>query len=598
MVATIFRVPTCPVCYSEFDSEEAIPRLLFNCGHVVCQQCLTQLYGHYSPDSTTTFTCYKCKTQHSIEGQDKQLLDHFPRCSNILRMTEPPKVRFQCVHFDYLPGKHLCFSKNCPQPTPFCVLCLQAIHHNCNSDLIIKLEDFGEKVDFRGFEEVPLRLDQLGRRESFRELVADCLGRVNRHMADVRPADFNDFIKKQDLSVASFEDGKIKLSYVQRGVMEALAERVAAVDSEDSSALTEIVLNLLRQLSFPEDQERQKRLRKLLAELPHMAFNPRVAEICASSPSLGRLTDRLVQFFKTESMSRETGKKMNEFMKDQRQTAAAVATLQRQIREETQRPFAEFLTLAAKSTEEQEKSGQPLFLFELQRYRKEVISWNFNIGFFNERVPSKKLILLTLEARNKLGKLFKEVFPGDSTFDKKLSMLPEVLLARSLVQDTLAAVNSQKATSLAAVRELLESRVPQFSLSFPDANEVHKKMQPANSSKASSFMDILNKDQMYVWTREEFEGMTSRLTNSGQTQKYKKFTESQLACEVPEAQFKAAFAKVADPQNEKELAASLACVERLKQQLLAREEGHRILLAEVERRQRGFELLKAVEDSD
>ena len=46
---------SCPICYSEFDDKESLPRLVPVCGHTICQVCITQLLKTLAPYQN--FTC-------------------------------------------------------------------------------------------------------------------------------------------------------------------------------------------------------------------------------------------------------------------------------------------------------------------------------------------------------------------------------------------------------------------------------------------------------------------------------------------------------------------------------------------------------------
>ena len=37
------EIPQCPICYSDYDVAENMPRIFVQCGHTVCTQCITVL---------------------------------------------------------------------------------------------------------------------------------------------------------------------------------------------------------------------------------------------------------------------------------------------------------------------------------------------------------------------------------------------------------------------------------------------------------------------------------------------------------------------------------------------------------------------------
>ena len=61
----------CPMCYELYDSEEKTPRNL-NCGHTVCEECLTIVY-----DKKRFLDCPTCRYKHDPQLKPTHLTKNY-----------------------------------------------------------------------------------------------------------------------------------------------------------------------------------------------------------------------------------------------------------------------------------------------------------------------------------------------------------------------------------------------------------------------------------------------------------------------------------------------------------------------------------------
>lgn len=596
MMATIFRVPICPVCYAEFDGEEARPRILFNCGHVLCQGCLTQLYQHYSATSTTTFVCYKCKTHHRIEGDDKLMEQHFPLCTNILKMLERPNTFFECNHFDYLPEKRVCLDAACDQKNEFCVLCEQAIHYLCKSELIVKVDEFEKIVDLKEFEQLKLPADNFEKFKDFGKLLADAFERVNKILVEVKPNSVQEYLAKYKSIRSVFKDGKVILRFVEGDILNEIVAAVNACNQYSFSDLSQIAFKLLLLFAKMDLSVPSQSLFKFLTEFPYFIHNQELLQLLLKKPSVEELTASAVDFFRKEGLYKENQKLLKKLLVDDQISDSEIAGCKRQMNAELEKPFRQLLDFIDESVKASEpiKPENQLYLFEFAQYQKEVIPWTFDINFFNNKISSQRPILFTSRQRSKLLEYcLKNI--NDVPLDKKLKRLESVPMTKDQYSAMLKTIQKGELNSRTQLNEYVSTHLSLYELSFADYTEVYQKLRSKQSSAGNRFENMCRECQKYLWTKEEFESIKGALTENNDFKKFIKMMENNKVSMIPEKKFATLLLAEDFPQDQ--VSKCLKSANEYKATLEQRITGKKTLEELIAKKKRFAELLEGVRSS-
>lgn len=107
----------CPICKEAFNSENRIPRLLFNCGHTICHSCINKMIADLNKEKdksadTTTENVFKCPEDDiAYEGITKA--DTFPKNITLVKLiSKAEEVRTSRALFIPTSPNHLTISNS------------------------------------------------------------------------------------------------------------------------------------------------------------------------------------------------------------------------------------------------------------------------------------------------------------------------------------------------------------------------------------------------------------------------------------------------------------------------------------------------------
>ena len=95
----------CPICYYEYDTIDHLPRIIINCGHSVCAQCLSALIK-----GSDTLKCPLDKKSVSIQ---ELTVDLFPINYALLQVLEGNSGREFCKDHKTEQVRFVCITDQC-----------------------------------------------------------------------------------------------------------------------------------------------------------------------------------------------------------------------------------------------------------------------------------------------------------------------------------------------------------------------------------------------------------------------------------------------------------------------------------------------------
>lgn len=214
---------TCELCYLPFNDHLKIPRILTNCGHTFCQQCLESLSENRKAESKSHAQCSKCKANFNFSYSDTSDMSLFPKNFSILEIIQQQAEESNCTHQDKCIA-HICLDSNCKIKNGFCLSDSEKKHKNCKKELIIPIEKFKELVDIGKFttkasnwddmkKHVEIRLDLIKNQIfDFIDLSKKC---VDSQMKMLDNLDYQKFVSSFNLWESHFDKKtkKITLNY-------------------------------------------------------------------------------------------------------------------------------------------------------------------------------------------------------------------------------------------------------------------------------------------------------------------------------------------------------------------------------------------------
>jgi hypothetical protein len=177
----------CPVCRDTYNSEFKVPRLFRNCGHSICEECLSKLI---KTGRDREVFCPVCKTSESfnplvwkisfpVNFGLKDVFDGNPECGDSMR----PHI---CETHD-ASANQMCLDPNCRSTVINCPSCIIERHLSCNSMYAIDVSDFERKATFDNYSVDPKAIDES----------LSSLQRVYHDKLDYLLNSFSDFLKRQ-----------------------------------------------------------------------------------------------------------------------------------------------------------------------------------------------------------------------------------------------------------------------------------------------------------------------------------------------------------------------------------------------------------------
>ena len=138
----------CPLCHENFDEDLRTPRILRACGHTFCQKCIKYHFKNTYMSNCHSLVCPLCHSESELPLLWNSFIDIFPKnyfCVDLIKFYDH---KVTCKHTAEK-AKFICFQRYCCQRTPFCIICYEECHFDCDRSLIIKAKDIGVKTIFQ-----------------------------------------------------------------------------------------------------------------------------------------------------------------------------------------------------------------------------------------------------------------------------------------------------------------------------------------------------------------------------------------------------------------------------------------------------------------
>ena len=83
--STINDEMLCPFCHSQFDDNQHLPRILSECGHTICSECISKQIIEYQRDPSVEFRCIE---DNQLIEMEMININHFPKNQYLIRMID------------------------------------------------------------------------------------------------------------------------------------------------------------------------------------------------------------------------------------------------------------------------------------------------------------------------------------------------------------------------------------------------------------------------------------------------------------------------------------------------------------------------------
>jgi hypothetical protein len=173
----------CAVCFNIYDTKVHQPRILTNCGHTLCEECLrncvvvaplspfsvgssnrSSIFGNARSEGMTaktqiTIKCPLCKqsstTTNNGTHENTDIAECFPVNYALMGAIDFIQREFGTLevctsHNNML--NNFCMDKNCTHRSLFCIDCVSSLHKNCQPSMIVNPISVRWRVNYAEYE--------------------------------------------------------------------------------------------------------------------------------------------------------------------------------------------------------------------------------------------------------------------------------------------------------------------------------------------------------------------------------------------------------------------------------------------------------------
>lgn len=172
------RLTGCPACHSKYDISVRVPRILHNCKHAICQECLQKTLKASAGDA---FACPTCSQPNSPDPDDPLNAAYFPPSVSLIASMAGQLRAFpieKCSRHGSLVN-HLCLNLKCADKSIRCRDCAKLYHRTCPANMQIPVQHFFRLVKC---ESLDVRLEGLS--EAITENIDAKMNKMKTHVGN------------------------------------------------------------------------------------------------------------------------------------------------------------------------------------------------------------------------------------------------------------------------------------------------------------------------------------------------------------------------------------------------------------------------------
>lgn len=226
----------CEICYLSFNLSDKLPRILTNCGHTYCQNCLETLCVKRKQEQKSQFICPACKIIYSFSFANPHDMSMFPKNFALTEFIQQQFSETNCKHGDKC-GLLVCMDSSCTNKFGFCSDDIQKRHPSCQANLFVNLNEFKDKVRISKLEIKPANFTDLKktleiRLELLKEQIFDFLDAAEKAVASqfklVEDFNYKKFVGGAGLWETSFDpkNNCVNLEYKKQNEVRNFCEEI------------------------------------------------------------------------------------------------------------------------------------------------------------------------------------------------------------------------------------------------------------------------------------------------------------------------------------------------------------------------------------
>lgn len=524
----IYKTPTCAVCYNDFNNVQNTPRLLIKCGHLLCEECIKELYHNYSEDYSTTFTCFKCKSEYEIVPEGKKKYEYFPVCEKTLEMVKKVDKIVECTHFNILPQKFICLDNKCTHKNYFCLLCSLAIHVHCDQNLIFKLEDFETKTEI---EELPIitSVNQNISTCTMNALILRIIDSLNKDLVEMNPTTAEKYLKNFRNIHSKLKDEKINLSIEKITVYELIEKRFYEDNLTDNKILSSFLLFLIKYFIFLDNKKPNVELFNLLENLPCSDIVEKLEKACYISENPYEVVFKMIDFLKNQKYSVSIEREVKFLEKNIQKSKEEIIALEQYYISEMSSPWKDLLKYVKNCRLSCIKKDEAKTEFSFEIIQEKYQKINVNDIDFRNMIGNECMFYFTERGRQ----LLKDVLTKESMdeysimqFFKKEKDVYFTGHLTSVIKKELLSLDEEVKTRIA---KILHDTLPIYSISVLTFEEVKRKFKGSSKKILKQFVNVFNKNKC-LYLDSYYLGQTlQRIPEGNKKDEINVFLKDQLA---------------------------------------------------------------------
>lgn len=550
MTSTIFKIPTCPVCYNEFDNNECKPRLLVQCGHLLCESCLKALYTGYTLDYDTTFSCFKCKCEYTISPKGKEAHEHFPVSEKILQMIQPVNELVECKHQDILPEQHICLNPKCINKNKFCMLCKHIIHFNCSEELVFPIEQYTSRVCNKDYKS--LKIDN----QSFKDkpcadLIEDLMQIININLDHVNPKTLNEYLERYAQIQTEVKKDKIVLSFKNINVYNNMIQTINETDFENPKEVIALLISLAKDFAFADLKYSNIDLFNLLNSMSIYKLLPHLNSLCDSSKTIYDLQFGLIKYFQDQKLSRALEREINCLERVLVDTDKEIKMLQKYYIDELEVPFKEVIEYEDKCKMIATKSPQNSLNFvSLNNFRGEIRNFSLENDWFDLQMKTNCVYYFTKLGKNALMAVIGNFDDADQQFIRSLILTSkEAYMTNQDFANIRKKIHKLNDKTIEKINAVIESKIPVCYISHLSFKVIIERLNKKNRRVARKLQSAVDQHKCFYLNDELWEKLKLELNTETCKEIFKKYDVQNKAFLVSINKFKDLISDVSLSEN-------------------------------------------------